>query len=1260
MRANGGVFVLCAVLSVVLVGFGCGSSASGGGDTGSPSDVDSDQARHDADSDLLSEVAGDTDQPGCKGDDECGHLITNACQSASCDIKTGQCTVVDEEDCRPCSEQAECDKVEIDPGPCLDLLCQEGRCVIGNAADGKACSDGDACTTVDQCDGGQCVGAQPVVCEALDQCHVAGQCDSATGQCSNPSIEEATPCDDGDACTQVDTCVEGVCVGAQPVVCQALDQCHVAGQCDSATGQCSNPNIEEATPCDDGDACTQVDSCVEGVCVGAQPLVCEALDQCHVAGQCDSATGQCSNPNIDDGSGCDDGDLCTQVDSCQEGVCTGADPVACPPKDQCHVEGVCQPETGLCQDVKADEMTACDDGDACTLADACVDGVCTVQATVECLALDQCHVVGLCDSATGICSDPPAADETACNDENACTQLDWCQSGACVGTDPVVCVAMDQCHVVGVCDPETGVCSDPMQEDGYGCDDGDACTQSDGCLEGVCTGADPVQCVALDQCHVVGVCDPETGVCSDPNAENNTPCDDSDACSQADFCQGGVCVGADFVLCNDYEGCTTDYCEAGVCVFDFIDGCVPEICDNGMDDNENLKVDCDDPLCEGHPSCESVVGETCGNPILVNDGKVVGPSFNGQTLTFEGSTTGMADDYMSNCAAFPGAGDVVYRLLLTQPMQVTATATFTNATPEFTPVALLSLYSDICFPSEELECSYAEEEMPASITVTLTGGEHFFVVDGPYPLDAGPYVFTLTFTTPPTTETSCSDGMDNDADSHLDCFDPDCYGHEDCPECIIQQALQCGDTFFGDLANHEDTHWFTFNVPSNQPIAVTVLPTSPSGTDQYNINFKEGPVSGPCEDLYSVGGTTIYWIPPNTRGFDAKSSKSYVVMVTANQFGYMSGQYTLQFQCGGSEPESACDDGTDNDLDSWIDCEDPDCFDALECTGGFTGESCSTAFQLNDGDALALADLGEDGLHFTHNNTTVNRAKNLSASCSPSSAQGPDMVYRFEVLETMDFSASVEFEDISQRPALYLFQNSCDASGLVGCGEGFFFIAGVGATLEPGIYFVVVDSGAVGIDGIPDRSNYLVDFWFDPPSTPEICDNVIDDDGDGDNDCMDSQCFNHASCTLGHAGDNCDDPFVVPQAQPSDVLPIGAEFIIRNSTAGKASDGSFVCDYYWIQGPDTFTRFTLDQSANVTLTLLSGNGSTMGLRLLDSPCATGTELSCAVTPWDADSTTLSQNMAPGTYYIQLVSTDYIWGQYITTDYTLTITTTDPQ
>ena len=79
---------------------------------------------------------------------------------------------------------------------------------------------------------------------------------------------------------------------------------------------------------------------------------------------------------------------------------------------------------------------------------------------------------------------------------NACTQTDTCQAGACSGGNPVTCTASDQCHDVGTCNPATGACSNPAKANGTSCSDGNACTQTDTCQSGACAGANPVICTA--------------------------------------------------------------------------------------------------------------------------------------------------------------------------------------------------------------------------------------------------------------------------------------------------------------------------------------------------------------------------------------------------------------------------------------------------------------------------------------------------------------------------------------------------------------------------------------------------------------------------------------------------------------------------------------------------------------------------------------------------------------------------------------------
>jgi hypothetical protein len=368
------------------------------------------------------------------------------------------------------------------------------------------CAEEDAC----------CDGCRPKedgsACTTGNPCAPAGTCQG--GLCEGIALPDGSPCDDANLCTENDGCLSGACTGDE-VICQALDQCHQAGQCQPDTGLCTDPIQEDGTPCDDINPCTLTDSCQAGACVGADPLTCTPLDQCHLAGVCEPSTGQCTNPAKPDGTACDDSDACTRADTCQAGGCAGADPVVCEPLDACHLAGACDPLTGICSDPLAPDGTACDDQDACTLTDSCLAGACQGADPVQCTALDVCHLAGTCDPATGTCSNPNAPNDTACDDFNACTRSDSCQSGACTGADPVVCQASDSCHMSGSCDPQTGECSNPVKDDGDPCDDGDLCTLHDSCQAGSCVGLDPAECDDGDSC-TESSCDPQRGCIHSP------------------------------------------------------------------------------------------------------------------------------------------------------------------------------------------------------------------------------------------------------------------------------------------------------------------------------------------------------------------------------------------------------------------------------------------------------------------------------------------------------------------------------------------------------------------------------------------------------------------------------------------------------------------------------------------------------------------------------------------------------------------------
>jgi hypothetical protein len=132
---------------------------------------------------------------------------------------------------------------------------------------------------------------------------------------------------------------------------EASSDCKVAGECDSATGQCAaETDAPDLAACDDMDATTAQDSCSSGVCMGVDlcaDVTCTASSDCKVAGECAAMTGQCTDEtDAPDGIDCDDGDMMTNSDVCTAGVCQGAEPPPAPPATS-HAAPSCDGQVGI-------------------------------------------------------------------------------------------------------------------------------------------------------------------------------------------------------------------------------------------------------------------------------------------------------------------------------------------------------------------------------------------------------------------------------------------------------------------------------------------------------------------------------------------------------------------------------------------------------------------------------------------------------------------------------------------------------------------------------------------------------------------------------------------------------------------------------------------------------------------------------------------------------------------------------------------------
>jgi cysteine-rich repeat protein len=220
------------------------------------------------------------------------------------------------------------------------------------------------------------------------------------------------------------------------------------------SASCGDSVVQAGEQCDDGntasgDGCSatcQIEPCY--TCTG-QPSVCTLmtctpLDQCHVAGTCDPASGACSNPPAPDGTSCDDRIFCNGTDTCDgSGNCVHTG-------DPCGTGPVC---THTCnetaQNCLASSGTACDDRIFCNGADTCDGNGTCAHAGDPCAGGAECNT--MCNETTRDCL---TAANTCCTDDgNACTD-DACDGkGTCAHPRPDtdgdgICDALDNCTTI--------------------------------------------------------------------------------------------------------------------------------------------------------------------------------------------------------------------------------------------------------------------------------------------------------------------------------------------------------------------------------------------------------------------------------------------------------------------------------------------------------------------------------------------------------------------------------------------------------------------------------------------------------------------------------------------------------------------------------------------------------------------------------------------------------------------------------------------
>lgn len=260
--------------------------------------------------------------------------------------------------------------------------------------------------------GGGAGGESPcgVDCSTIetDQCH-EGVCDEDTLNCAVVAKADDTPCDDEQFCTIGDACDDGTCMGGGANDCgQTPDACSEI-ICNEGSQSCSSQPLTDGSPCVPSDLCQVNATCTNGLCTGSPKdcLFAPVPNECHVS-QCNSNTGDCEPVAGNDGDTChDENDMCLVNGICSGGNCNNTVPVDCSALTQGCFNGICDSQTGLCE-----QDPVPPGGDCAEATDDCNQGIC---------------------DANGDCNPNPINGGQACDDGFPCTSGTLCTAGQCTG-----------------------------------------------------------------------------------------------------------------------------------------------------------------------------------------------------------------------------------------------------------------------------------------------------------------------------------------------------------------------------------------------------------------------------------------------------------------------------------------------------------------------------------------------------------------------------------------------------------------------------------------------------------------------------------------------------------------------------------------------------------------------------------------------------------------------------------------------------------
>jgi hypothetical protein len=637
-----------------------------------------------------------------------------------------------------------------------------------------------------------------------------------------------------------------------------------------------------------------------------------------------------------------------------------------------------------------------------------------------------------------------------------------------------------------------------------------------------------------------------------------------------------------------------------------------EICNNGVDDNNNNLVDCADPQCTTAANCLAV---SC--TVDVDFGTIAA---HGARVARSMDTTNATVSY-STCAPSNGGGRVGrFQLDTTADVRVD----FMQGTTSAHAVGLFRAgASQRCDRNPVDTCIPAGDDQTAGRTFAALAPGVYYVIVEAYPNLRGPTTVTLSTGTIATPEI-CANGKDDDQNGLTDCQDAVCKNDASCvgSECTPDVAL-------GTLVVDGPTRVVGANLAGASSDYQSTCSAGMPGGD-IAIGFTLAETAGLQVEFQQSGRSifALYRMPgpgltcdadqrscafedeaANAVAFVQLSAGRYVFIVKAQNG--RAGTINMRLSAfSGTRRVEICGNGIDDDTNGLTDCDDPGCFGVAGCPA----PAC-----------MPDQDLGSFSWGTRKNVMVDTRGGGTLYPTSCSRGTGKERVLRVNLTQPM--SLAHDCTDSGSHVLALARQvqplDSCDESEIV-CVDPTVLPFGCGYAipdLQPGAYNVIVQAFQAGSEGIVNLTLTGIQEMI-----REICDNGIDDDGDGATDCADRKCVTEAICAR----------FMCVADQSAGLLPLdGTPVSVVIQTAMGMDDQQKTCASV-PGGQDGDADFQVPALADVTMEWAQvGNHD---FALYDNKnnllaCDAGKQFACVQSGGIATGTHVFTKLPPGRYHM---------------------------